>query len=51
MAAAVDKAGVRLMMAYQMRRDPSNIKIKEILESGALGKISLFRRRPEFRCE
>ena len=45
MAAAVDKAGVRFMMAYQMRRDPSNIKIKEILESGVLGKISLFRRR------
>lgn len=45
MAAAVDKAGVRLMMAYQMRRDPSNIKMKELLTSGALGQISLFRRR------
>lgn len=43
--AAVDKAGVRLMMAYQMRRDPSNIKMKEILKGGALGQISLFRRR------
>ena len=42
---AVDKAGVRFMMAYQMRHDPSNIKIKEVLDSGTLGKISLFRRR------
>ena len=45
MAAAVEKAGVKFMMAHQMRRDPSNIKIKEILESGVLGRISLFRRR------
>ncbi len=45
MAAAVDKAGVRLMMAYQMRRDPSNIKMKEVLTNGTLGQISLFRRR------
>lgn len=45
MAEAVERAGVRFMMAYQMRRDPSNIKIKEILDSGVLGKISLLRRR------
>lgn len=45
MAAAVERAGVRFMMAYQMRHDPSNRKIKEILESGVLGRISLFRRR------
>ena len=45
MAEACETAGVRFMMAYQMRHDPSNIRIKEILDSGALGNISLFRRR------
>ncbi|MCP4165873.1 MAG: Gfo/Idh/MocA family oxidoreductase [Chloroflexi bacterium] len=45
MAAAVEQAGVRFMMAYQMRRDPSNIKLKEIFDSGVLGTISLLRRR------
>ena len=45
MIAAVDEAGVRFMMAYQMRHDPSNIAMKEVLDSGALGRISLFRRR------
>ncbi|MEZ4867413.1 MAG: Gfo/Idh/MocA family oxidoreductase [Caldilineaceae bacterium] len=45
MTAAVEQVGVKLMMAHQMRRDPSNIKIKEILERGVLGQISLFRRR------
>ena len=45
MAAAADSAGVRFMMAYQMRHDPSNQKIKEILDAGVLGNISLFRRR------
>jgi len=45
MIAAVDEADVRFMMAYQMRHDPSNIAMKEVLDSGALGNISLFRRR------
>lgn len=45
MAGAAKKAGVKFVMAYQMRHDPSNIKIKEILESGVLGRISLLRRR------
>jgi len=45
MAEAAEKAGVKFMMAYQMRHDPSNIKIKEIVESGVLGQISLLRRR------
>ena len=42
---AVDKAGVKFMMAYQMRRDPSNLKLKEVMDAGALGRISLLRRR------
>ncbi len=45
MAAAVERAGVKFMMAFQMRRDPSNIKIKEVVESGILGQISVLRRR------
>ncbi|MCC7354049.1 MAG: Gfo/Idh/MocA family oxidoreductase [Anaerolineae bacterium] len=45
MAAAARRAGVVFMMAYQMRHDPSNIKIKELVEAGALGKIGILRRR------
>jgi predicted dehydrogenase len=45
MAAAAEKAGVKFMMAYQMRHDPSNQKIKALVESGVLGQISLLRRR------
>ena len=45
MAAAVQRAGVTFMMAYQMRHDPSNIKIKELVAGGALGTIGLLRRR------
>lgn len=45
MTAAVEQAGVKFMMAYQMRHDPSNIKIKELLARGAIGKVGLLRRR------
>lgn len=45
MTATAQKAGVKFMMAHQMRHDPSNLKIKELLENGKLGKISLLRRR------
>lgn len=45
MAAAVESAGVKFMMAYQMRHDPSNQKIKELIDGGAVGRISLVRRR------
>lgn len=38
------------MMAYQMRHDPSNQKIKELMESGAVGRISLVRRRHCIPC-
>jgi len=33
------------MMAHQMRRDPSNLKLKEVVDNGTLGRISLLRRR------
>lgn len=45
MIAAVEGAGVKFMMAYQMRHDPSNQKMKELVESGAIGKVGLLRRR------
>jgi predicted dehydrogenase len=45
MIAAVDRAGIQFMMAYQMRQDPSNIRMKELVDSGAVGKVGLLRRR------
>jgi predicted dehydrogenase len=45
MTGAAEAAGIKFMMAYQMRHDPSNQKIKELVESGAVGRISFVRRR------
>lgn len=45
MAKAVNAAKVPFTMAWQMRVDPQNIKIKEIIKSGLLGKIFHFQRR------
>jgi predicted dehydrogenase len=45
MAAAVAQAGVSFMMAFQMRHDPSNQRIKELVASGAIGKVGMLRRR------
>ena len=42
---SVQKSGVKFMMAHQMRRDPANIAMRELIESGILGKIGLLRRR------
>ena len=42
---AVDKYGVPFSMGWQMRADRQNIKIKELLDSGAFGKIYTIRRR------
>jgi predicted dehydrogenase len=42
---AADKAGISLGIAYQMRHDPANIKMREILQSGELGPICAVRRR------
>lgn len=43
--AAVDKYGVDFSMGWQMRADAQNIKIKELLDGGAFGKIYMLRRR------
>jgi predicted dehydrogenase len=41
----VDKTGAWFSMAYQMRYDPSNQRIRQLVQDGTLGKISLLRRR------
>jgi len=43
--AAVDAAGVRFTMAWQMRVDAQNLKMKELVDSGTLGPVYLARRR------
>jgi predicted dehydrogenase len=42
---AVERNGVDFQMAFQMRCDPVNRKIAELVHSGALGKIGTVRRR------
>ena len=42
---AVRESGIRFSMCYQMRADPVNQRIKEILDAGLLGDIALVRRR------
>ena len=43
--ADVNESGVLFSMAYQMRQDPMNQKIRELVQSGALGKVGIVRRR------
>lgn len=43
--AAVESAGVPFTLAWQMRVDPHNLKIKALLESGELGRLYMLRRR------
>ena len=43
--AAVEKHGVRFTMGWQMRCDPQNAKIKELIDSGKMGALTMFRRR------
>ena len=43
--AAVHRHQVPFTLAWQMRVDPQNLKMKEIVESGALGKLFMVRRR------
>jgi len=42
---AVTRSGVRFSMAWQMRVDPQNLKIRELMASGVLGKVFMIRRR------
>lgn len=45
MGAAVDRAGVTFVMGFQMRHDPLNKKLKELVDAGAVGRVGLLRRR------
>lgn len=42
---AVEENGVRFTMAWQMRTDPQNQKIRELIQTKALGEVCLYRRR------
>lgn len=42
---AADKSGVWFSMAFQMRTDPQNIKMRELVQSGAIGRLGMVRRR------
>jgi predicted dehydrogenase len=43
--AAVERHRVPFTLAWQMRVDPQNLKIKELISSGELGKVFMVRRR------
>lgn len=43
MTAAAKKAGVVLMEAFMYRHHPQTLKVKEMIESGAIGKLMLIR--------
>jgi predicted dehydrogenase len=43
--ASVQKHGVKFSMAFQMRHDPVNRKMKALLDEGAVGKVAVVRRR------
>lgn len=43
--AAVEKYNVPFTMGYQMRVDPQNIKIKELIDSKEIGSVYMYRRR------
>lgn len=43
--AAVKNAGSRFTLAWQMRVDPQNLRMKELVRSGSLGRILMVRRR------
>jgi predicted dehydrogenase len=41
----VEKTGVWFSLAFQMRCDPQNIRMRALVQSGAIGKIGAIRRR------
>jgi predicted dehydrogenase len=42
---AVERNGVFFSLAFQMRYDPCNIRMKQMCEAGELGKVGIIRRR------
>jgi predicted dehydrogenase len=45
MIEAVERAGIHFSMAFQMRNDPVNQKMKQLVDDGAVGRLSLVHRR------
>lgn len=45
MIAAIERAGIRFSLCYQMRVDPVNLRMKELVDSGAVGNVAIVRRR------
>jgi len=43
--AAVEKSGAWFSLAFQMRCDPQNIAMRELVQSGAVGRLGMVRRR------
>ncbi len=43
--AAVEAAGVKFSLCYQMRCDPVNQEMKKLVDAGAIGDIAVLRRR------
>ena len=43
--ASVGRSGIPFTMAWQMRTDPQNLQMKELVESGRFGKTFMVRRR------
>src|SRR5262249_51347525 len=44
-SAAVERARVPFSMAFQMSHDPVNLKMRELVRDGTLGRIGVLRRR------
>lgn len=44
-AKAVRRSGIHFSMAFQMRHDPVNIRIREVVHAGELGAVAMVRRR------
>lgn len=42
---AVEKAAVPFTMAWQMRVDPQNLRMKELIQEGVLGRVVMVRRK------
>lgn len=42
---AVERNGVFFSLAFQMRYDPCNVKMKQMCDDGALGRVGIIRRR------
>ncbi|HNR31843.1 MAG TPA: Gfo/Idh/MocA family oxidoreductase [Candidatus Hydrogenedentes bacterium] len=47
---AAARAGIHFSMAFQMRHDPANQRIREIVRSGEIGRIAVVRRRHCIGC-